>query len=51
MIANVFLRITFNDFVDFFTEKSSPQKFNPHWRLASGSYRLGCFLTVKIPTM
>lgn len=44
-IANIFFRITFNDFVNFFTEKSSPQKFNPHWRLASGNFRLGCFLT------
>ena len=45
IIANGFLRITFNDFVNFFTEKSSPQKFNPHWRLASGNFRLGSFLT------
>ena len=46
IIANVFFRITFNDFVNFFTEKSSPQKFNPHWRLASG--KVGCVFPMVI---
>ena len=37
LLENTTHRISFKSFFKYFLEKSAPQKFNPHWRLASGN--------------
>ena len=41
-------RISFKSFLNYFIQKSSPQKFNPHWRLASGWHKQtnNCFVSI-----